>query len=176
MSIQPKLFLAVAIAFSGAALAQTTGGSSAPKQPSESAGADAAFVQKAGEGGMAEVELSKLAQKNAESADVRRFAAHMVKDHSSNNRELEMIATKENIALPKDLDSEHATVRDKLASLNGKNFDAAYIDAMRTDHQQMEDLLKASAGTVTTDELRTYIKKTTPVVQAHLRQANKLKE
>jgi putative membrane protein len=176
MTTSSRLLLAGAIAFTGVALAQTSGGSNAPKQPSEGAGADAAFIQKAGAGGMAEVELSKLAEQNAKSGDVKKFAEHMVRDHTSNNRELETIATKENVALPKDLDAEHAALRDKLASLKDEAFDKAYIDAMRDDHQKMDDLLKSSAGSVSSAELRTYIKKTEPAVEAHLREANKLKE
>jgi len=173
--IRTIAYVIAAVVFAGGAAAQTTGGSSAAKQqPSESAGADATFIQKAGEGGIAEVELSKLAEKNAKSGEVRRFAEHMVQDHSSNNRELEKIASKENIALPKDLDSEHATLRDKLASLKDENFDKAYIDAMRVDHQKMDDLLKSSAGTVSSDDLRTFIRKTKPVVEAHLREAQNL--
>jgi len=176
MTMTSRLLLASAIAFAGTALAQTSGGSSAPKQPSESAGSDASFIQQAGQGGMAEVELSKLAEQKAKSGDVRTFAEHMVRDHTSNNRELEKIATKQNVALPKDLDAEHAAIRDKLASLSDEAFDKAYIDAMRTDHQKMDDLLKSSAGSVSSDELRTYIKKTEPTVEAHLREANKLRE
>jgi putative membrane protein len=171
-----RLFLAGAIVFAGVALAQTNGGSSAAKQPSESAGADATFIQKAAQGGVAEVELSKLAEQNAKSGEVKKFAEHMVRDHTSNNRELEQIATKENVALPKELDSEHAAIRDKLAGLKDEKFDKAYIDAMRTDHQKMEELLKSSEGTVTSAELKTYIKKTTAAVEAHLHEADKLKE
>jgi len=172
--VQSISYAVAALVFAGGAAAQATGGSSAAKQPAENAGADATFIQKAGEGGMAEVELSKLAEKNAKSGEVRRFAEHMVQDHSSNNRELEKIAMKENVALPKELDREHAALRDKLASLKDENFDKAYIDAMRTDHQKMEDLLKASAGTVSSNDLRTFINKTKPVVEAHLREAQKL--
>lgn len=176
MTMSSRLLLGSAIVFTGVALAQTTGGSSAPKQPSERAGADASFIQQAGQGGMAEVELSKLAEQKVKSGHVRKFAEHMVHDHTANNRELEKIATKENVALPKDLDAEHAAVRDRLASLKDEEFDKAYMDAMRTDHQKMDDLLKSSAGSVSSDELRTYIKKTTPTVEAHLREADKLKE
>lgn len=176
MTTTSRMFLAGAIMFAGVALAQTSGGSSAPKPAAESGSGDAAFIQKAGQGGMAEVELSKLAEQKAKSGDVKKFAEHMVQDHTSNNRELEEIATKENVALPKDLDSEHAAIRDRLASLKDEEFDKAYIDAMRTDHQQMDDLLKSSAGSVSSDELRTFIKKTQPVVEAHLREVDKLKE
>jgi putative membrane protein len=176
MTMSSRVFLAGAIMFASVALAQTTGGSSAAKQPSETAGADATFIQKAAEGGVAEVELSKLAEQNAKSGEVKRFAEHMVQDHTSNNRELEQIASKQNIALPKELDSEHAAIRDRLATLKDEKFDKAYIEAMVADHQKMESLLKSSEGTVTSPELKTYIKKTTAAVETHLREADKLKE
>lgn len=138
-------------------------------------GPNAAFVQQAGAGGMAEVELSKLAVNSAMSKQVRSFAQQMVHDHTANNKELATIAAHENIQLPQDLDSEHAQLRDKLANEHGADFDRDYINAMRGDHQKMVDLLKSSEATVNTDELRTFIKKTLPVVQHHLSMAQDLK-
>jgi putative membrane protein len=148
-------------------------GSSAPKTAAESP--DAAFVQQAGGGGLAEVELSKLAAKSAQSPQVKQFAQKMVQAHSENNQQLATIAAHENIALPKELDSEHAQLLDKLAAQHGADFDRSYVDAMRGDHQKMADLLQSSQATVSTDELRAFIKKTLPVVQAHLRMASELK-
>jgi putative membrane protein len=176
MTISSRLLLAGAIVFTSGVLAQTSGGSSAPKQPSETAGGDASIIQQVGQGGVAEVELSKIAEQKAKSGDVRKFAEHMVRDHTSNNRELEKIATKENVALPKDLDAEHAAIRDRLASLKDEEFDKAYIDAMRNDHQKMDELLKSSASTAGSPELRSYIKKTASAVEAHLREVDKIKE
>jgi putative membrane protein len=176
MTMSSRLLLASAIVFTGGAMAQISGGSSAPKQPSETAGGDASIIQQVGQGGVAEVELSKLAGQRAKSGDVKKFAEHMVRDHTSNNRELEKIATKENVALPKELDAEHAALRDRLASLKDEEFDKAYIDAMRADHQKMDNLLKTSEGTASNAELRSYIKKTQAAVETHLREADKLKE
>jgi putative membrane protein len=147
--------------------------SSAPKVAAESP--DATFVQKAGGGGLAEVELSKLAVSSAASPEVKQFAQKMVQAHSENNKQLAIIAAHENIAVPKDLDSEHAQLRDKLAAQHGAEFDRTYVSAMRGDHQKMADLLQSSQATVSTEELRTFIKKTLPVVQDHLRMANQLK-
>jgi len=160
-----------------ATLAMQAWGATPPNTAPAKAGdnPDASFVQKAGEGGMAEVELSKLAEKSASAPAVRQFASKMVQDHGANNKELLTIAAHENIAPPKDLDAEHAALRDKLASLKGAEFDRTYVEAMRADHQKMDDLLKSSQATVSTEELRTFIKKTTPVVEAHLHMAQDLK-
>jgi putative membrane protein len=162
----------LAIPFAFAVHAQTKP-SNMPSQAGENG--DATFVQKAGEGGMAEVELSKVAEKNAKSADVKKFATQMVHDHTANNKELATIAAHENIPVPKTLDSEHAALRDKLQGMKGADFDRAYVDAMRSDHQKMDDLLKSSQATVSTEELRTFIKKTEPVVEHHLSMAQNLK-
>lgn len=162
--------LAIPLAFAAHAQTKTT---NMPAQAGD--GPDAAFVTKAAQGGMAEVELSKVAQKNAKSADVKTFATKMVTDHTANNKELATIAAHENIPVPKALDGEHAALRDKLSAMKGAEFDRAYIDAMKTDHQKMDELLKSSQATVSTEELRTFIKKTDPVVEHHLSMAQNLK-
>ncbi len=162
----------LAFACSSIAMAQTMP-SNTPAQKGDNA--DASFIQQAGEGGMAEVELSRLAMQNAASADVKRFASQMVQAHSENNKQLATIAAHENVPLPKALSSEHEAAREKLSALKGSEFDMAYVDAMRSDHQKMDDLLKSSQATVSTEELRTFIKKTEPVVAHHLAMAQNLK-
>jgi putative membrane protein len=154
-------------------VAQVPTESNAPKTAAESP--DAAFVQKAAAGGMAEVELSEIAATTAASDDVRHFAQAMVHDHSANNAQLATIAAHENIAIPTKLDAEHERLRAQLDTLHGADFDRTYVDAMRADHQKMLDLLQSSTATVTTEELRTFIKQTAPVVQEHLAMARALK-
>ena len=167
-----RVAIFAAIPFAFAANAQTAT-SNMPAQTGDNG--DATFVQKAGEGGMAEVELSKIAATNAKSPDVKKFAAQMVHDHTANNKQLATIAAHENIPVPKTLDSDHAALRDKLNGLKGSDFDQSYVNAMRSDHQKMLDLLKSSQSTVSTEELRTFIKKTEPVVEHHLSMAQNLK-
>jgi len=61
---------------------------------------------------MAEVELSKMAQKS-ENADVKRFAARVI-DHSKANEQMATVAAALGIEPPKALDSEHGRLREKL--------------------------------------------------------------
>jgi putative membrane protein len=67
-------------------------------------------------GGMAEVELSKIAQKS-ENPDVKRFADRMVQDHAAANDQLRQIATGLGLEVPKAFDSEHQRVREKIETL-----------------------------------------------------------
>jgi len=157
------LSLAACVAF-----AQTMG-SGTRETPADSP--DAMFVQQAGMSGSAELELSRLAIRQAQSADVRKFAEDMVREHERNNRELETIAAHENIAPPKTIDDEHAQLRAQLSVMHGSDFDRAYMDAMRSDHEKLAVLLRSSQATVSTPELRRYITSTLPVVQDHLQMA-----
>lgn len=58
------------------------------------------FIQQAAISGMSEVQLSRLALKNAQSSAVKQFAAMMVKDHGGANAELKALATAKGITLP----------------------------------------------------------------------------
>jgi predicted outer membrane protein len=63
---------------------------------------DANFVKEATAGGMAEIELSKIAEKT-ENPEVNRFAQRMVHDHTAANTELAGIADGLNVETPKRL-------------------------------------------------------------------------
>ncbi len=136
---------------------------------------DESFLTSATQAELAEIELSRIAARSADSPEIRSFAAKMVQEHTASNAELAQIALKENIPLPIAPDSDHMQLRDKLIALRGTNFDKMYLETMRTDHQNMVDFLTAASHTVTTDDLHNFIKKTLPVVQHHLRMAQELK-
>src|SRR3990170_3646843 len=63
------------------------------------AAADRAFVMKAAHGGMAEVELGKLAADKAASSDVKQFGRRMADDHGRANDELKSWASKTGMTL-----------------------------------------------------------------------------
>jgi predicted outer membrane protein len=58
------------------------------------------FVQGAAKGGMKEVQLSQLAIERSQNADVRRFARHLVRDHTSSNEKLADLAQKKGLSIP----------------------------------------------------------------------------
>src|SRR5437016_2415806 len=98
--------------------------------------ADLDFVKKAAEGGMAEVELGKLAQQNAEDAQVKQFGARMEQDHSKANQQLTSIAGQKGVQLPTQLDAKDQKELDRLSRLKGRAFDQAYMRMMVQDHDK----------------------------------------
>jgi putative membrane protein len=126
------------------------------------------FVKKAGEANLAEVETGKLAQTKAQSPEVKKFAAQMVKDHSKAGAELQTLAQQKNLMVPKDVSAEHKAAMEKLKSKSGPEFDAAFMDQMKKDHDKAVALFTAASTSASVDkDLQGFAKKTLPTLQEH---------
>jgi len=146
--------------------------SSAMHQPDSDSG-DHSFVMKMANGGMAEVELGKLAVKNASSPDVKAFGQRMVDDHSKAGEELKTIAERKNMAWPTKLDAKEQALHDKLAALNGDAFDRAYLKAMIADHKKDISELRTESKSGKDPDVKAWAAQTLPTVEDHLSQAEK---
>ncbi|HWZ04819.1 MAG TPA: DUF4142 domain-containing protein [Mucilaginibacter sp.] len=135
---------------------------------------DAKFATSAAAGGMAEIELSKLAQQKSADAQIKKFAAMMVKDHSAAGESLMAIAKKENITLPVAMDADHQKKYDDMSKLTGTDFDKAYVNAMVDDHKGALGLMQDEAKNGKDPALVAFAGKTAPVVQLHLGAVNKI--
>ncbi|MCL7987118.1 DUF4142 domain-containing protein [Sphingobacterium sp. lm-10] len=136
--------------------------------------ADTTFTNKAAIGGMAEVELSKLATEKSSNAKIKDFASQMVKDHTKVNDELKAIAENKNIMLPTSLDAEHAKVKKDLEGKQGAEFDKAYVKAMVDGHKKTHSLMEDGAKNNLDAELKAFAAKTEPVVKHHLEMVQQL--
>ena len=98
---------------------------------------DQAFVSKAMEGGIAEVELGKLAADKSQSQDVKQFAQKMVNDHSQmGDKWFKPVATQLGVSEPKGPSKKDKKLIEKLQGLSGQQFDTEYIQAMVKDHKE----------------------------------------
>jgi putative membrane protein len=134
---------------------------------------DKTFVKEAASGGMAEVELSKVAQKS-ENADVKHFADRMVQDHTKANDELMAIANRLGVEMPKTLDSEHERMRGKLQTLHGKAFDEQYMHDMVNDHNKAVKLFQQEERSGQSTEFKQFAQKTLPTLEEHQKMAQEL--
>jgi putative membrane protein len=160
-----------------ACLGTTLGGAAimANAENMDAAPTSAQFVQKAGEGGMAEVEISKLAASKAQSPDVKKFAEQMVKDHGKANTELTGIAKQKSLEVPKSVSAEHKAGMEKLKSASGAEFDATYMAMMKKDHDKTVALFNAASNSSSVDpELQAFAKKTLPTLEHHQMMATDL--
>lgn len=129
---------------------------------------DSKFAVTAADGGMAEVALGQLALQKGTSAQVKEFAAMMVKDHTKANTELKAVAGAKNITLPAAPGEDNQKIAADLSKKTGADFDKAYIDEMVKDHEKdvklFEDYTKDGKDTT----LKAFATKTLPVLKAHL--------
>jgi putative membrane protein len=130
---------------------------------------DASFYKKAAEGGMAEVELGKLAQDKSSTQAVKEFGSMMIQDHSAANEKLKAIADGKNIKFPTSPSVGQMATKTKLEVLSGKNFDKSYIKGMVADHKEDIEEFQKEASTGQDADAKAYAAATLPTLKAHLK-------
>ncbi|MFI5160854.1 MAG: DUF4142 domain-containing protein [Sphingobacteriales bacterium] len=129
---------------------------------------DAKFAVEAANGGMAEVDMGKIAQKNAANQRVKDFGAMMVSDHSKANDELKALAKTKNIALPLAVNNDEQKMEDDLNKKTGKDFDKAYVDGMVKDHKDDIKAFEDAAKNCKDADIKAFAEKTLPTLKVHL--------
>ena len=130
---------------------------------------DASFYKKAAEGGLAEVELGKLAQDKSPTQSVKEFGSMMIKDHSAANEKLKAIAEEKSIKLPTSPSVGQMATKTKLGVLSGKTFDKSYIKGMVADHKEDIKEFQKEASTGQDADAKAYAAATLPTLKAHLK-------
>jgi len=141
------------------------------KKPAKKPLTDQTFVMKAARGGMAEVELGKLAEDKGSSEQVKSFGKRMADDHGKANDELQSLAKNKNITLPTSLDAKDQALKDRLSKLSGAAFDRAYMSAMLTDHRKDVNEFKRESMSAHDPDIKAFASKTLPTLEDHLKLA-----
>jgi len=149
-------------------------GKSAAASSGKMASADAKFLTEAAHGGMAEVEMGRLASERGSSDAVKQFGQRMVADHGKANDELKQLAQQKGLTLPTDLDSKDRKAMDKLSKLSGAEFDKAYMKDMVRDHDKdVKDFQRESQKAHDAD-VKSWAAKTLPVLKEHQQEAKQV--
>ncbi|MCP3734746.1 DUF4142 domain-containing protein [Sphingomonas sp. RP10(2022)] len=124
-----------------------------------------------------EIETSKLALEKSGSAAVKKYANQMIAAHTASTDKLKATAAALTPAITPDpaLTAEQQATLDTLKTKTGADFDAAYIAAQQSGHQQTLDALKAYGATGDVPALKTFATGLVPTVAAHLNMAKALK-
>jgi putative membrane protein len=137
---------------------------------------DRKFIEKAAQGGVAEVKLGQLAADKATNSEVKKFGQRMVTDHSKANDKLMQIAKHKNITLPNGMDSSSQREFDKLSKLSGEKFDREYMKAMVSDHKKDVKEFQKEAKKATDSDLKNFAESTLPTLEDHLSLAKSAEE
>lgn len=148
----------ISIGLAGIACAKTDATKSPDKSHSLSS-SDKGFIKEAAKGGMMEVAMGRVAEKNASDPAVKKFGARMVADHGKANSELKSIAKEENVELPAEKEP-------------GKwKSDKEYMDAMVKDHEKDLAAFEKQAKEGSDPDVKRFADKTSAVIRKHLQMA-----
>jgi len=135
---------------------------------------DKKFVRDAAQGGMAEVELGKLATEKASSDDVKKFGQRMVDDHTKAADQLKQVASSEGIQLPQGLSAKDKMTEERLSKLSGEQFDKAYMADMVKDHTQDVTEFQHESHSGKDAAVKNFASQTLPTLEDHLKQAKEI--
>ncbi|MES2389971.1 MAG: DUF4142 domain-containing protein [Bacteroidota bacterium] len=144
--------------------------------PTSEAKDDAEFLVKAAHGSMLEVELAKVAQARALSADVKKYGSVLQEQHSKMLTDIKAVAAKRNVAVPESLNQDGLDKVKKFQEKPTNEFDKDYIKCMVDDHETDIKDFQEEAQSGSNEEVRKLATDALPHLQAHLTEAKKWKE
>lgn len=136
--------------------------------------ADKRFMEKAAEGGLAEVKLGQLASDKASNQSVKDFGKRMVTDHTRINEQLKDLASKKGVSLPTSLNAKDQATYDRLSKLSGSEFDREYMRDMVRDHEMDVAEFRRVAQTAKDADVKSFAQQTLPTLEDHLNQAKQI--
>lgn len=149
----------------------------APMDAAPAVSAGQAFANTAGASDMFEIETSKLATTNANSAAVKDFANKMIAAHNESTAKLKAAGAAATPAITPDptLSADQQQKLDALKAAKGADFDKLYADDQKAAHQMTLDALRAYSASGDVPALKGFATDMVPIVTAHLNMANALK-
>lgn len=128
------------------------------------AGSTEQVLAKALQSSMAQVELGKLAQKNAESTGVNALGARLQRDNTRIGKAFATVVRNKGMVVPVALESDQRAEFDALSAKRGAAFDVAYVEQMVSNHDEAIELFTALANG-SDQELSRLAKAALPVLQ-----------
>lgn len=174
----------VALVFGSQLVAQTTVPGAASPSTSETMTKDGAlkskiddksFVEIAATGGLAEIEMAKLAKGKSRNDKILEFADMMLRDHEAMGAKLRKVATANQLSIPTALTDDQQKMLTELKTKSGEQFDRMYVDVMRKEHDATVGLFDNAAGEVKLNpQLRTFATEALGLLREHQRRAHAL--
>jgi len=152
---------------------ETTSGQNKSQAGGMMSKADQEFVNQAAEANMADIKLGELGVKKGSTADVRRMAQMIIDDHKKVGDKLQSIATRENVSLPTQANAEQRATYDRLSAMSGTEFDRAFLDELKTSHDQAISLFQKESQSGSDPQLKSFAQSTLPSLRHHQQMVNR---
>lgn len=146
----------------------------APNGMNSGPGMDKAFVKKALEGSMAEVQMGQLALQKSNDDQVKQFAQRMVDDHGKMVDQMKPVAQQMGVKVPDGPSKGQMKNMDKMKALSGDAFDHAYIKDMVKDHKGDDNDFKLEAQSTQNPQLKQMVMQSDQMIESHLQQIEQI--
>lgn len=137
---------------------------------------DADFVVRALNMGMFEVQVAQLAEKKAETKELKDLAAKVESEHSKVNEQLAILATEKNITAPDSITNEMQDKVMRLSQLSGKDFDKEYANIMLDQHKEVVDEFEQISINAVDADIKQLAVEALPAIRIHYEEAVKVKD
>jgi putative membrane protein len=128
---------------------------------------DADFVFETVANQYGEIKLAELAIQRSHSPDVKRLAERLQKDHSASLNELKTLAQTKSISVPVEETEEGKRKLERFADESGVEFDKNWCSEMVRMHEESIDKFEKRSEDTEDADLKTYLRKTVPVLKEH---------
>jgi putative membrane protein len=135
---------------------------------------DKAFVTKALQGGLAEVQLGQLTLQKSQNEQVKAFAQKMIDDHTRLGEQMKPVAQQIGVQVPTQLSKKDRQIIAKLQGLSGSAYDQAYVKDMVKDHKQDLSEFQAEASNGQDPAVKDAASQGSKVITLHLQMAQQL--
>ena len=134
------------------------------------------FVRMAVSSNMYEIESSKLALEKASNAEVKRFAQHMIDDHTKAGADLKAaLAAGPKSEMPDRLDPKHERMLEELRAASGEQFAALYLQQQLAAHDESIGLFQGYAANGEAGPVKTFAGQTLPTLEMHREMLGKVR-
>jgi len=154
---------------------ETTAPASEPAPPI--ANPTQAFLDKAAQTDVLEIETAKVAQKKSTNKDVKALAAMLIKDHTKTTQQLkDWSAANAGFTLPAAPDADFQMRIDNIKNADANGFDDKYLDTVIDAHEAGLAAFKDYADNGDNPSLKAWATKVMPTLQAHFDKAKALRD
>ena len=168
------LALAIAGAFTSAALAQSVGEKTGVNSALGITPKTEDFIKEAAMSDMLEIDAAKIAQQKG-NPDEKKFAEQMITDHTKTSTELKgMVPSDMKSAIPTSLDDSSQKKLDKLKDAKPDDFASQYDPMQVSAHEDAVSLFERYSKGGDNAKLKDWAGKTLPHLQHHLQMAEQM--
>jgi len=168
-------FKRIVVVFLAASLGLTWAGAEEKNKEKSKLLDPEAFVKQVGYINYGEIGAGMLATQRSTRQDVKAYGLKLVKDHTKANQDLLPLAAKNKWVLAGSTDTKHQAIAEKLARLQGTEFDREFLSHMIMGHKEAIRMVEAQSKDAKDADVKSLAQMLLPTLREHLKEAEKLR-